>query len=123
MERLRVILKLSIAYIITIVLLVVTLVVLKCIGLTTLGTLGIIALILTISPGFTIIRKHVKPIKFQNQLIDFWFLSGVAVAIVALVASLVDEQSYIYDRWGYGIVGGVLLVLIAVSVYKNKKAP
>lgn len=123
MERLLAILKLSIAYIITIVLLVSTLVVLKCIGLTTLGTLGIIALILTISPGFTIIRKHVKPIKFQNQLIDFWFLSGVAVAIVALVASLVDEQSYIYDRWGYGIVGGVLLVLIAVSVYKNKKAP
>ncbi|HDR2682923.1 TPA: hypothetical protein QCJ52_000803 [Enterobacter ludwigii] len=121
MERLREILKLSIAYIITIVLLVVTLVVLKCIGLTTLGTLGIIALIITITPGFTIIRKHVKPIKYKNQLIDFWFLSGVAVALVALVASIADDQANINDRWGYGIVGGIVLILMIVSVVKSRK--
>ena len=49
MEKLFVILKISIAYIITSILLVVTLVVLKLCGLTTLGTLGIIALIISIS--------------------------------------------------------------------------
>ncbi|MFG0515376.1 hypothetical protein [Kluyvera intermedia] len=123
MERLRVILNLSIAYIITIVLLVSTLVVLKLCGITTLSSLGIIALIITILPGFTVIRTHIKPIKFQNQLIDFWFLSGVAVALVSLPIAIWDDHAFINDRWGYGIVGGVLLVLIAVSVYKNKKAP
>lgn len=123
MERLRVILNLSIAYMITIALLVLTLVVLKLCGITTLSTLGIIALIITILPGFTVIRKHIKPIKLKTQEIDFWFLSGVAVALVSLPISIWDDHAFINDRWGYGIVGGVLLVLIVVSVYKNKKAP
>lgn len=123
MERLLVILKLSIAYIITIVLLVSTLVVLKLCGITTLSSLGIIALIITILPGFTVIRTHIKPIKLKTQEIDFWFLSGVAVALVSLPIAIWDDHAFINDRWGYGIVGGVLLILIAVSVYKNKKAP
>lgn len=123
MGRLRVILNLSIAYIITIALLVVTLVVLKLCGITTLSSLGIIALIITILPGFTEIRTRIKPIKLKTQEIDFWFLSGVAVALVSLPIAIWDDHAFINDRWGYGIVGGVLLVLIAVSVYKNKKAP
>ena len=45
-----------------------------------------------------------------------------AVALVSLPIAIWDDHAFINDRWGYGIVGGVLLVLIAVSVYKNKKA-
>lgn len=123
MEKLFVILKISIAYIITSILLVVTLVVLKLCGLTTLGTLGIIALIISISPGFTIIRKYIKPIKFKNESLDFWFLSGVAVAIFSLFASIFDSHADIHDRWGYGIVGGFMLLLIIISLVKSIKAP
>lgn len=121
MEKLCLILKLSTAYIVTSVLLVCAYVALKYFGITTLGTLGIIALILTISPGFTIIRKHVKPIELKNQSIDFWFLSGVAVALVGLPLSIFDEQSKINDRCGYGIVGFIMIILIIISVYKNRK--
>jgi len=123
MERLRVILNLSIAYIITIVSLVCTLIVLKCFGVTTLSSLGIIALIITILPGFTVIRTRIKPIKLKTQEIDFWFLSGVAVALVSLPIAIWDDHAFINDRWGYGIVGGVLLLLIIIEVVKSRKTP
>lgn len=123
MGRLSKALKLSFAYIVTIIALVVTLIVLKWFELTTLSALGIIALIITILPGFSVIRSRIKPIKLKNQEIDFWFLSGVAVALVSLPIAIWDDHAFINDRWGYGIVGLILIVLIIIDVYKNKKAP
>ncbi|HDC4452113.1 TPA: hypothetical protein O8T92_004542 [Enterobacter kobei] len=101
--------------------LITTLLVLKYFNITTLGTFGIIALLLTVIPGFSITRKYFKPIIFNGKEIDLLFLSGVAVAIVALPISIFDDQANINDRWGYGIVGGVLLILIIVSVVKSRK--
>ncbi|WP_312283238.1 hypothetical protein [Pseudescherichia sp.] len=99
---------------------IVFLVVLKSFNVTTLGTFGIIALILTVIPGFSITRKYFKPIAFKGKNIDLLFLSGVAVAIVALPFSIFDDQANIYDRWAYGIVGGSLIILIIISVVKNR---
>lgn len=123
MENICKVLKLATAYIATIIVLVGTLIALKLLGLTTLSTLGVIALMLTILPGFTVIRERIKPINIKDQKIDFWFLSGVAVALVSLPIAICDDQAFINDRWGYGIVGGILILLIIISVIKNKKAP
>lgn len=101
--------------------LIIVLLVLKFFNITTLGTFGIIALLLTVIPGFSITRKYFKPIIFNGKEIDLLFLSGVAVAIVALPISIFDDQANINDRWGYGIVGGILLILIIVSGVKNRK--
>ncbi|HGK4843944.1 TPA: hypothetical protein ACJ2XA_004289 [Kluyvera georgiana] len=109
-------------YILTVGSIIIILVVLKCFNITTLGTFGILALLLTVIPGFSITRKYYKPIKYKGKELDLLFLSGVAVAIVALPVSILDHQADIHDRWGYGIVGGLLIVLIIISVIKNKKA-
>ncbi|WP_281549756.1 hypothetical protein [Kluyvera cryocrescens] len=121
MEKLCKVLKLATAYIVTIIVLVGTLIALKWFEVTTLSALGIIALIITILPGFSVIRSRIKPIKLKNQEIDFWFLSGVAVALVSLPIAIWDDHAFINDRWGYGIVGVILIVLIVIDVYKNRK--
>lgn len=109
-------------YILIVGSLVIFLVVLKCFNITTLGTFGILALILTIMPGFSITRKYFEPIPFKGKKLDLLFLSGVAVAIVALPISIFDSTAKTPDRLGYGIVGGVLILLIIISAIKNKKA-
>lgn len=109
-------------YLLISITLIIILVALKCFNVTTLGSFGIVALLLTILPGFYKTRKYFKIVEFKGQEIDFLFLSGVAVAIVALPFSIFDSGAQTPDRWGYGIVGGFLLFLIIKSALINIKA-
>jgi len=102
---------------------------LKLAELTTLGALGVYALILTIVPGTSLVREKLQYVEFRGQKIDFWFLSSVAVAFVSIPVAVFDKASNIHDRWGYGIVGFIVLIsivfyhLVKAKCKKTKKAP
>ncbi|BCA40311.1 hypothetical protein [Kluyvera ascorbata] len=108
-------------YILVVGSLTLILIVLKYFNLTTLGSFGILALILTIIPGFSITRKYFEPVTFKGKKLDLLFLSGVAVAIVALPVSIFDSEAKTADRLGYGIIGVFLIYLIIKSVLNDMK--
>ncbi|WP_156108040.1 hypothetical protein [Cedecea neteri] len=92
-------------------------------GLTTSGALGVYALILTVLPGFTTIKKRLQNITFMGKDIDLIFLSSIAVGFITVPVAVFDTSVACPDRWGYGITGALLSLTIICSVLKNKKAP
>ncbi|MCK6840184.1 hypothetical protein [Enterobacter roggenkampii] len=91
---------------------------LKLAGLTTLGSLGVFALILTVIPGIAKVRENFQYVEFLKQKIDFWFLSGVAVAFVSIPVAVLDKSTDIHDRWGYGVVGTILIAIVTFPILK-----
>jgi len=129
MNKLFSFLKFLLVFLITVAANAIIIFLLKLAELTTLGALGVYALILTIIPGTSLVREKLQYVEFRGQKIDFWFLSSVAVAFLSIPVAVFDKASNIHDRWGYGIVGFIVLLsiifyhLVKAICKKMKKAP